>query len=463
MQRETRTSELTNYYGSNNENNIENKKIITFGKCSRFYLLILGSASFKFISLALLGNNNITANGIGLFGFCPTLTKFNFIQSIFIYFGYIIFGMIFLSFREVKKVEIKDLMKTRNIIQRNLIKNKEKKENSNSKNNIKILFFVGLAFVFHIETKKLLYKEGFQFMNFWTVKIIFILHFMRKYFIMDFYKHHKVSIIFIISACSILILTASFLPSSLLDENSGNAYQNIKAKLGSYFYCILFIFIFVILSYTYSFLKVYSKILMQIKFISPYKIVLTIGIIGFIASIISSVISYFINYQDNFQNYFSDMKKVLNGEKPYKFWVEIFCVYLLYSFTSFMELTFEVSIIYYLNPLYVLVSDNLYYGITELITFLLNLTNDGVKITHFLITEFTEIFSFLGYLVYLEILELNFCGLNENLKRKHIEIGEKEFLKLSESDSANKVIEEASEDNNSENENSGYILPYRNI
>ena len=459
MLRETGKPEGSEQDGDNNGSYIANKKIITFGKCSRFYLLLLGSASFKFLSLAILGDNNITANGIGLFGFCPIFIKFNFIQSIFIYFGYIIFGMIFLSFREVKKVELNDFVKRRNIIQRKFNKDKESKENST---NIKILLLTGLAFVFHIEAKKVLYIEGFQFFNFWTVKIIFILHFMRKYFIMDFYKHHKVSIIFIISICSILLLTASFLPSSLLGGDRGNAYQNINEKLGSYFYCILFIFIFMILSYVYSFLKVYSKILMQIKFISPYKIILISGIIGFIISIIASIISYFINYQDNMISYFSTMKEVLNADKKYKFWVEIFCVYPLYSFTNFMEITFEVSIIYYLNPFYVLMEDNLYYGITELITFLLNLSNDGLKIIHFLITEFTEIFAFLGYIVYLEILELNFCGLNENIKRKIMEKGENEFKILSESDISDKIIDDVNEDED-ESENNRYIPPYRNI
>ena len=194
MLRETGKPEGSEQDGDNNGSYIANKKIITFGKCSRFYLLLLGSASFKFLSLTILGDNNITANGIGLFGFCPIFIKFNFIQSIFIYFGYIIFGMIFLSFREVKKVELNDFVKRRNIIQRKFNKDKESKENST---NIKILLLIGLAFVFHIEAKKVLYIEGFQFFNFWTVKIILILHFMRKYFIMDFYKHHKVSIIFI--------------------------------------------------------------------------------------------------------------------------------------------------------------------------------------------------------------------------------------------------------------------------
>ena len=129
----------------------------------------------------------------------------------------------------------------------------ESKEKSiNNKIKLILLCFV---FVIHIETKKILYNEGFQFFNFWIIEIIFVLHFMKRYFIMDFYKHHKVSIIFNISVCSILLIIASLLPSSLMGDNSGNAYQNIEIKLGSKFYRILFIFIFLVLSCVYEFIQ----------------------------------------------------------------------------------------------------------------------------------------------------------------------------------------------------------------
>ena len=65
----------TNYYYSsfdsvsNNENIIIRKdktKLITLGKCSRFYLYILISGLFKLLSLLLLGDNKIFEDGIGL-------------------------------------------------------------------------------------------------------------------------------------------------------------------------------------------------------------------------------------------------------------------------------------------------------------------------------------------------------------------------------------------------------------
>ena len=221
------------------------------------------------------------------------------------------------------------------------------------------IFFIEI-YLWYIEIKKVLYIEGFQFFNFWTIEIIFLFLLLKKYFIIDFYKHQKVSIIFIIPACSALLLTASFLPTSLLDgEDEKNAFQNINDKLGSYFYCILFIILFVGLSFIYSYSRTYSKVLMQIKFVSPFKIIFVIGIVGLPISIIVSIVSYYLGYKkDNLFEYFEIMGKNKIEKETYKFWVEIFCVYPLFSFTSFMELTCEILTIYYLNPFFVLMTNN---------------------------------------------------------------------------------------------------------
>ena len=61
------------------ENKCTIKKIISIGKCSRFYLYILYSAIFKLFSLIILGRDAFKEDGIGLFGFCPTFYNFNFI------------------------------------------------------------------------------------------------------------------------------------------------------------------------------------------------------------------------------------------------------------------------------------------------------------------------------------------------------------------------------------------------
>ena len=109
--------------------NIEKKRFITIGKCSRYYLFILGSAIFKFLSLILLGMKNVTKNGFGLIGFCPTFNDFNFIQSIFIYFGYLVFGILFLFFKDIKKLELNELVAKSTTITRTFMTNRLPKEN----------------------------------------------------------------------------------------------------------------------------------------------------------------------------------------------------------------------------------------------------------------------------------------------------------------------------------------------
>ena len=105
-------------------------------------------------------------------------------------------------------------------------------------------------------------------------------------------------------------------------------------------------------------------------------------------------------------------------------------VYPVYAFSNFMEFTFEMLTIYYLNPFYILMTNTLYYGISELIFYMLNLSGDGLVITHFLLTELTEIVICLGLMVYLEIIELNFCGLDKNLRSTIIKKGEDEFKSI---------------------------------
>ena len=288
---------------SSNENLEEiiekNKKPITFGKCSRFYLYILASGSCKMLSTLILGAKNIKENGIGLFGFCPVLIKFNFVQSIFTYIGFIIFGLIFYYCKDPEKSKSKEKKENDESFNRmrTFLKNiAQNKTINNVKKNINLkIVFLCIAFAVHIETKKLLYNEGFQFFNLWTAEIIFMQLLMRKYFTIDYYKHHKVSILFNAIFCSSILIFTSFLPSSLYYEDQENyvpesSLQNLKDKLGSYFYSILLIAVYMILSFVFCFTRIYSKVLMEIKFISPYKKVFLFVIASLIISLLACVV-----------------------------------------------------------------------------------------------------------------------------------------------------------------------------
>ena len=64
------------------------------------------------------------------------------------------------------------------------------------------------------------------------------------------------------------------------------------------------------------------------------------GSVGLPISIIVSIVSYYLGYRkDNLFEYFETMGKNKTDKETYKFLVEIFCVYPLFTFASFMELT----------------------------------------------------------------------------------------------------------------------------
>ena len=453
-----------------NKKNIKKCKIITIGKCSRYYLYILYKCLFELVSRILMGYEKFGDDGIGLLGFCPTLSAYNFVQSIFLYIGYIIFGIIFFKYKRDDKGATNDLLyKKEEINQKHkFIHNKPQKKLT--KQTLITIVLVCLAFVSHIEIKKVLYIQGFQFFNFWSLEIVFMLYFMKKYFIMDYYRHHKVAIIFNTIICSALLLIASFLPTSL-KENEGNSYETINKKLGSYFYCFLFIFIFMVLSNIYCYSRVYTKVLMQINFLSPYQLILFFGICGFIASLISSIIAYYADYEDNLIGYYSSMKDVYDDGKMYHFFAEIFLVSPLFSFLNFMEITFEILTILYLNPFFVLMVNTLYYGISELISYLLYLSDDYLKVIHFLLTECVEILCFLGLAVFLEILELRFCGFDNNIRKAIIRKGNEEFTEsihnledyIEDEDDEDNQNNEDEEKNNKDDSEKKFIGPYRNI
>ena len=421
------------------------KKYISIGSCSRFYFYILGSVIFKFLEIILLGyTREKDQKEISIYGFVPILNDFNFSKSLYCYFGCIIFGILFHLISNIK--EKSDVENTnKNVVPKGIIHNKAKKKKS-KKLHFSIFIF-SLLYILHSEIKKVLYNLDFQAFNIWTLDIIFMLIFLKKYFIIDSYKHQKYSIRFIIISGTLLLIASSFLPFKVEDGEKINTYSVTKEK-GSYFYAIPLYLGFTILSCAFSYVRVSGKVLMQKRYISPYVLIIFIGISGFVCTLIATLLSKLLGYDDNIFDYFDELKDVLDKNEKYEFYFEIIGVNILYSFICFMEIAFELLTIYYLNPIFNLITNNLCYGVMQLITFIIEYESDyGILvIMQFLCEEMSEVFAFLGYIVYLEIIELEFLGLNENLRNRIILRGEYELK-----DSL-QLIEENEQENENENE-----------
>jgi hypothetical protein len=232
--------------------------------------------------------------------------------------------------------------------------------------------------------------------------------------------------IFIIVLDTILLIFSSTKANK--SENASDNIYNKRRFLSSFITIIIFIIITLII----SFAKVKAKFLMDIKFVCPYSLILYMGIFGLF---LNSIFSLYVYLQDNYDkkcekdneegddgteilnmycyaeinNFFTSFGKLNIGEKIREIILSLF-----YIFFNFMIITCELFIITYLNPNYLLMSDNIYFEIVKVKSIIEGTNNNISKI---IILQMTELLEFIGCSIYLEIIELRFCGLNINLKR----------------------------------------------
>ena len=426
--------------------------IIGIGRCSKYLIFILGTVIFKTLNNFIFDNQINPKSQSGIFGFEPVLSNHIYIQNLYKYISYIIGGCIFeyvlTKKSQTKKENISDTKSSEENLSHQatmLIYNEQ--DEDDKKKNYEIIV-VCLSYCISYEIISLLYLFKFDRIEIWTLEILFVLYFMKKYFKIKIYNFKKLALVIILVPITILLIISTVLPYSyheLPEEKSEdlNAYEEIEAITGSKTYFIPISLLFITMTIFLSYSRVKSKVLMDLRYLSPYLIVFYIGIFGSILIFIMLVlVSIFkcsdgiadfcmikdlndekILYIDNAIIYFREL-----GESGKRMYIEIFLVIPFYLIIKFFEFTCEILVIYYFNPNYVLVRDNLYYGIIRLIFIIVNnkTFEQDISLTQFIILETSEVLSIFAYGIYLEIIELRFCKLDRYLKRNIIKRSEKE-------------------------------------
>ena len=194
---------------------------------------------------------------------------------------------------------------------------------------------------------------------------------MNIYFPENIYKHQLYSMIFVIFLDTILIVISTF-----LDYNDNKNIYQVKGII----LCNSVILFYICITFIFSYAKVKTKILIDRKYLSPYIIIILVGIIGFIANTIAALIIEFygnecndlsetnINCYANISSYFNILKTMFNNN-PKEFYIEIFFFSLFSMIFEFLNMTFVIFIYKYLNPSYLLLSDNIYFTFFSLINF----------------------------------------------------------------------------------------------
>ena len=404
-------------------------KYIDFGGYNKFYKYIWYFILLKLISNYCLGD--LFQERI------PILDKNAFPKNILISEAFNYLGISIISFFLV----LYEYKSTKSIKDEELLK-KEKSKNDivyiyndeeSSKISIRSLIVIIILLFIAIQLKNTFFVLSLNGLDYWIFEIIFVCYLNYKLFKIPAYKHKKFSIILIIIFCTIT-KTLSLI-YRLKDGKKPKLYNDYSWII---FAGIIF-FILVTFLRSYCFCKI--KWMMDIKFYSALNFMVCYGLVGSVICFSFSILSNEIPCVD--ENTFKDIYLICTVNKTennniiyyydnYSVFFSSFgnalyvVLYIIQIITSFGVNLFAILIIKFLSPECYICSNGLYYFIVGLIDTCIFLFK-GLKNRDFDFQAYNyfemlaDFFHFIGSIIYLELIELKFFGLDYYLK-KNIDI-----------------------------------------
>jgi len=436
--------------------------IFNYRNLNSNYIYIVYSAIFLFIFFVSFGIN-IISKEIYLKNIFyskdnePIGYRQSFIRQIFCYLLTLILSYIFYKFEsnDIRESFISS-NKGDNISFRLGIEYKESKYIFYSKNFFLHLLFIVLLWVImdHFIDKNIIFL---QYSNFWMFELIFLSLFYKKVFNSKIYIHQKIAIILNIFP---FVLKLVVIILSIFDNHLKKIYDKKSLPL----IIILYVF-YLLLIILKSFINTKIKWYMDIKYISFTKILIYYGLIGTIFHSIISAISSFKECEKTYKStinivdflcenkindtttnetikYLADFKLYFTSYKNIKeLLLEIMTV-ISGSLGFFFYKYFSLIIIKILSPIHIMLANiplYLFSFIMIIVTYN-NLFENDMSISIIILNFIGDAFALIIILIYLEILELNFCNLNLYLRKNIIERGLEDLYGNDEDD--NLIIED---------------------
>ena len=442
------------------------KCIISFGKWNKRYLNIIIAIAFLLVNNFIFGyifdgekdyeirfidtgkfSNHFLIHQINNYIFCMFLSGYRFIKE-----------------KEEERKTI-DVLENQNEIGYSgsfsnaiILIYREQYANDNTNNSKYVIIFTVLLYII-LEQTKIIFKKFFLHMDFWMFELhalVILNYFMFK---IKNYEHQ------------ILAIYENFIPYILkiiivmLTKIEGNTDKAIYVKYFVGAFCVaLIIYVLYAFLLSYTFIKLQK--LIDLKFISLNLILFIYGLFGFLFCFILCCIFTFINCENEISSY---LFKVKDNNKYY---IDNFRVYLNLLTTEsdvYKEIIslllggiFYVYYKYYtfkiietLTPYHKTFSYPIYYFFQKFILLCVKgnqiFTDKNSMPKYKLILDISSDFiAIILYLIYLEIIELNFCGFNFNLRSNIIIRGDRETLKFLSDDNINNQ----KDGENSENDDS---------
>ena len=337
---------------------------------------------------------------------------------------------------------------------KNMINNEDNEENNDKKYFLRI--FLIFSFYYFAKVAMISFDNlGYNRVKYWPLEFIFLLIFAKKILNRTMFRHQKLSLFTLIIVCTTIYVINSFIPynnkdcSSLLDEEKElceilnvNIYKDIINRFKWYFIpLIILIYLAAMVSNAYS--SISFKWFMDHKYIKIGRILIYLGLIGFIYSLILLFILSNISCSKEKNNLLNDICKLdYQGYLFYEnyktlgdieinsiFYLDIFILIPIYLISSFLYIFFELLIIKDLDPFYLIPIDSVYFLIYEIIDYCItfHITN-LYRNLKFVCQVCSNIISIFLCSIYLEIIELHFCKLDLFLRKYIIERGEEERI-----------------------------------
>jgi len=453
--------------------------IISIGKFNHYHKYILLSFILLFLNYMTFGlNYNDSFKEIKLFpeGRQLYFSKHKYIHFIFCYFFTFVFGMIYYCI-EINKTQS-------NSIVSNKIEGKRTESQSTIKlihHNIDTLHFSASSFLNLLFITFLwvimdffmdFYTHTLKDLDFWFFELLILSFISNKMLKFKLYSHQKLAIYFNSTLC--LTKMIAIILSFNDDDSPGYLwYTDIKPSYKVFFGIIIYFILISIRSYVNTKIKVY----MDLKFISSKKLLIVYGLFGTLIYTIICLIttsvecthsSIFFNKKSNSTsknyvckvpfNYFFDASKINSTKNDRFYYLDNFDIYFetfensdtlekvkeiiiiaLAGITFFYYKYCCLMIIKFLSPIHYIFSNQIYFFSKKIILPIYTLINKqsffiekpiNYIIPKYILDTSGDFFSLIGFLVFLELIELNFCNYNKDLRRKIMDRSEFESIGL---------------------------------
>ena len=435
-------------------------KYIKFNKLNKYFKFILLIAFFRFFNDCVLGYNyNNSFEDISLIKFIYSCLGINInnnilnsmmVELFFNYIGTLIFSFLIRIYElKIAQKKIKYFFNFNVALfenQRQLAKIAKGneyfkiKENILSKfknyllNNTSFVLYIIISFIWVTEEITMfIISDLLRDLDFWFFEIYILIQIYSKIFLVEIYRHQYFAI-FLNLFPSILKIIGTALTLSTNEDIIYNRYK---------WWIFVGFFIFCLLTAINSFIYCSIKSLLDLKYTTISHILIFYSSLGILISFLISIFStYFPCTTSENINYFTEkMCKIIENNytyfDSYKIYFNSFSearsseiltrtfIIILDALTFSFKTYFLLLSIQYTDPVHAYFNIPIYYIFQKIVLIINNaivdkkafLITSNYKVAKYCLDISGDFFCLIGFLVYLEIIELNFFGLNRDLKK----------------------------------------------